>query len=210
MSKNYVGVNDFKYPIVDNPLAGEDDSNKIKQSKDCLYDNLIYALRHTKTGEQLHTNKFECLDKGMLKELKGIEKLIEYDRQNALFDNRPHLINDVLIPYGFFLKVYAILKKIRFLNPGDQEKLKRKAEWTLCVLNQFNGLYTIRAMNQDSRRKNYIPVYIFIDCAFSVKHYNNYYFSTNPKCAFIVHYHEEGKNTRSKESFQCHYWNTFF
>ena len=44
----------------------------------------------------------------MLKELKGIEKLIEYDRQNALFDNKLHLINDVLIPYGFFLKVYVI------------------------------------------------------------------------------------------------------
>ena len=108
MSKNYVGVNDIEYPIVDNPSAGEDDSNKIEQSKDCLYDNLVYALRHAKTGEHLHTNNFECLDK----ELKGIKKLIEYDRQNALFNNKLHLINDVLIPYGFFLKVYVIQKKI--------------------------------------------------------------------------------------------------
>ena len=111
MSKNYVGVNDIKYPIVDDPLAGEDDSNKIEQSKDCLYGNLIYALRHAKTGEHLHTNNFECLNKDMLKELKGIKKLIEYDRQNALFDNKLHLINDVLIPYGFFPKVYIIQKK---------------------------------------------------------------------------------------------------
>ena len=98
----------------------------------------------------------------MLKELKGIEKLIEYDRQNALFDNKLHLINDVLIPYGFFLKVYVIQQKFRFLNLGDQEKLKRKAELTCCVSNKFNGMYTVHAMNQDSKKIDYIPVYTFI------------------------------------------------
>ena len=76
MSKNYVGVNDIEYPIVGDPLAGEDGSSKIEQSKDCLYGNLIYALRHAKTGEHLHTNNSECLNKDMLKELKGIKKLM--------------------------------------------------------------------------------------------------------------------------------------
>ena len=82
ISKNYVGVNDFEYPIVDDSLDGEVDSNKIEQSKDCLYDKLIYTLRHAKTGEHLHRNNFECLDEDtMLKELKGIKKLIEYDNK---------------------------------------------------------------------------------------------------------------------------------
>ena len=146
MSKNYVGVNDIEYPIVDDPLAGEDDSNKIEQSKDCLYGNLIYALRHAKTEEHLHTNNFECPNKDMLKELKSIKKLIEYDRQNALFDNKLHLINDVLIPYGFFLRVYVIQKKFWFLNLGDQVKLKQKAELISCVSNQFNGMYMLHVL----------------------------------------------------------------
>ena len=71
-------------------------------------------------------------------------------------------------------------------------------------------MYTVCAMNQDNNKKDYIPVYIFIDCAISLKHYNNYYFSTNPKSAFIAHYHEEGKNTKRRETYQCHYYDTFF
>ena len=126
-----------------------------------------------------------------------MKKLIELDRNNAFFDDKLHVINDILISYGFFLKVYVIQKKFRFLNLGDQEKLNRKAELISCVSNQFN-MYTVRAMNQDSRKKDYLPVYISIDCATSLKHYNNYYFSSTSNSAFIAHYHEQGKKHEEK------------
>ena len=71
-------------------------------------------------------------------------------------------------------------------------------------------MYTVRALNQDSRRKDYLPVYIFIDCATSLKHYSNNYFSDNLKAAFVAHYEEEGKNTKIKETYQCDYWDLFF
>ena len=140
----------------------------------------------------------------MLRELKGIKQQISFDRWNALFENRLHLVNDALVSYGFFLKVYVIQRKIRFLNFGDQEKIKRKAGFTSCVSNQFNGMYTVRAIYQESRRIDYITIYIFIDCAVSFKHFDNNYFSKNPKAAFIAHYQEEGKKTLMKETFQCH------
>ena len=126
-----------------------------------------------------------------------MKKLIELDRNNAFFDDKLHVINDILISYGFFLKVYVIQEKFRFLNLGDQEKLNQKAELISCVSNQFN-MYTVRAMNQDSRRKDYLPVYISIDCATSLKHYNNYYFSSTSNSAFIAHYHEQGKKHEEK------------
>ena len=125
-----------------------------------------------------------------------MKKLTELDRNNALFDDKLHVINDILISYVFFLKVYVIQKKFRFLNLGDQEKLNRKAE-LICVSNQCNK-YTVRAMNQDSRRKDYLPVYISIDYATSLTHYNNYYFSTTSNSAFIAHYHEQGKKYEEK------------
>ena len=125
-----------------------------------------------------------------------MKKLTELDRNNALFDDKLHVINDILISYVFFLKVYVIQKKFRFLNLGDQEKLNRKAE-LICVSNQCNK-YTVRAMNQDSRRKDYLPVYISIDYATSLTHYNNYYFSTTSNSAFIAHYHEQGKKHEEK------------
>ena len=57
-------------------------------------------------------------------------------------------------------------------------------------------MLTVKALNQDQRRKDYLPVYIFIDCATSLRHYNNYYFRENLKSAFVAHYEEEKKNTK--------------
>ena len=37
--QNYVGKFEYPHEIVDNPLFGEDDSNKIDQTNDCLYLN---------------------------------------------------------------------------------------------------------------------------------------------------------------------------
>ena len=65
-------------------------------------------------------------------------------------------------------------------------------------------------MNQNNRRKGFLPIYIFIHCTTSLKHYNNYYFSINPRSAFIAHYHKESKNTKRKQTFQCHYCDMIF
>ena len=69
----------------------------------------------------------------MLKELKGIVNEILYDRRTTFLNNKLHLINDILIRYGYFLKVYTIQKKFRYLNIGDQKKMKRKQELTSCA-----------------------------------------------------------------------------
>ena len=103
-----------------------------------------------------------------------------------------------------------IHKQFQFLHLGDQEKLKQKCELTSSVSNQLNSMYIVRAMNQDDRRKDYLSLYIFIDCATILKHYSNYYFSRNPKSASVAHYEEEGKKTKRKETFQCHYCDMFF
>ena len=110
----------------------------------------MYAVRHGVFGEYSHTENFCCIDEDMLRELKGIKQQISFDRRNALFENSLHLVNDALVSYGFFLKVYVIQRKIRFLNLGDQEKIKRKEEFTSCASNQFNGMYTIKAIYQES------------------------------------------------------------
>ena len=133
LPQNYVGKFEDPHEIEDDPLAGEDDTKKAEQSKDCLYLNLLYAIRHASRGEYFHTTDFSCLDEQMLKELEGIKKVLEFDRVNARFEDKVHLVNDILISYGFFSKSYVIQKKTYYLNLGDQEKLKRKCDLTSCV-----------------------------------------------------------------------------
>ena len=68
LSQSYVGKFEEIYEGVDDPLGWEHDSNKIEQSKDCLYLNLICAVRHVVLGEYSHTANFSCVDKDMLTE----------------------------------------------------------------------------------------------------------------------------------------------
>ena len=119
------------------------------------------------------------------------------------------MINDIVIPYGYFLKVYVIQKKFRYINSGGQEKMQQKCKLTSCVSNQFNGILMVRALNQDQRRKDYLPVYILIDCATSLRHHNNYHFSENPKSAFVAHLRGGEKNTKRRGKHQCHYCDKF-
>ena len=100
--QNYVGKFEDPHEIEDDPLAGEGDSKKTEQSKDCLYLNLLYAIRHATTGEYFHTTDFSCLDEQMLIKLEGIKKVLEFDRVNARFEDKLHLVNNILISCGFF------------------------------------------------------------------------------------------------------------
>ena len=124
----------------------------------------------------------------MLKDLEGIKKVLEFDRVNARFEDKLYLVNAILISYVFLLKAYFIQKKYFSLNLGNQEKLNRKYELTSCVSKQFNGMHPVLAINQNNRRKDFVPVYIFIDCATRLKLFNYYYFSINLRSTFISIY----------------------
>ena len=118
LSENYIGEIDpehlFDFP--DDPSVNQDHSGKIKQSKDSLYINLLYALRYGRTGEVLHTEDFSSLDKDMLIELFSIKKQIEFDFVNPRFIDKLYLINDIVIPNGYFLKVTSFKKSLGILT----------------------------------------------------------------------------------------------
>ena len=161
MAKSFFG----EYPpvkISNDPIVHDEDNLKIKQDKNNLYYSLLYALRFAVSGIFDHTETFACLDEDLLAELKGIISRIFYERNPRHLNNKLHLINGVLIPHGFFLKVYNIQKHFRYLNLEDQESIKRKYEVTTCTHSQFNGMHTVRALHQDSPKKDFLPVYIFL------------------------------------------------
>ena len=70
-------------------------------------------------------------------------------------------------------------------------------------------MHVQRALNENSCRKIVTPVHIFIDCPVSKKYCQNYCFSSNPKSVFVAHY-DQGKTTKRKETFQCHYCDVLF
>ena len=79
---------------------------------DGLYQTLLYGMRHAKTREYLHTFDFSCIDNNSLNELEKIKKQLDYCHTISIFESKLHLINNILINYGFFLKVYVLQKKV--------------------------------------------------------------------------------------------------
>lgn len=71
-------------------------------------------------------------------------------------------------------------------------------------------MLTDKVLNQDKLKKDFVLINIFVDCATSLKHFFNYYFAINPKNTFVVHYEEQGNNTKRKETSQCHSRDVFF
>ena len=88
--------------------------------------------------------------------------------------------------------------------------MKRKQELTSCAHPQFNDMHTIRSISHNSVRKEYKPVYIFIDCSVTMKHFDNFCFSIDPRSTFICrHYSDEARNTKRNTAYQCHYCDCF-
>ena len=125
--------------------------------------------------------------------MKTLKSKLDFDHRYDFFENKLHLLNDTLISYNYFLKVYVIQKKFRIYTLSDQEETNIKTQLTLSVSQQFNGMYVVRDYKETGRRKNFTPIYIFVDCPVSHDHYDNYYFSISPKSAFVAHYEEKGK-----------------
>ena len=72
---------------------------------------MSYALRSSINDRCNHNFDFPCLDKDLIEELKTIKPQLNYSRKSSQLENKLHMMNDTLIPNGFFLKVYVIKKK---------------------------------------------------------------------------------------------------
>lgn len=187
--------NDYGFNCMAQNYNSSQQSNpkKLDQPIDGLYWSVLYSIRFSITGEDSYTNDFSSIDPSLLTEMKTLKSKLDFDHRYDFFENKLHLLNDTLISYNYFLKVYVIQKKFRIYTLSDQEETNRKTQLTLCVSQQFNGMYVVRDYNETGRRKNFTPIYIFVDCPVSHDHYDNYYFSISPKSAFVAHYEKKGK-----------------
>ena len=168
--------------------------DKLRQDIEGLYWTVLYAIiRHEIMRDDSATDNFDCIDPVLLREMQNTEPRLDSTNRHGFFNDKLHFLNDTVIPYNYFLKVYVIQKKFRVYNISNQLKCQRKAELSSCVSQQFNGMYVVCTLYEMYRGKNCIPIYIFEDCPVTHDHYDNYCFSTCPKSTFITHYDSKSK-----------------
>ena len=140
-------------------------------------------MRFILIGETSASDNFNCINKDLLNELRELKPQLDFSVIEEQFIQKLHLINNAVIAYNYVLKVFVIQKRFCLFDLINQEKTTRK----LCISQQFNGMFIVRALNDMYKRRNYTPIYIFVDWPVTHGHYDNYYFSTCLKSAFIAH-----------------------
>ena len=67
---------------------------------------------------------------------------LNLDIQN--FENQRFSVNDLLIKYGLFLRIYELKDKFRYLIKQDSQKKTLMRDLSSCVIEKFNGFNIIR------------------------------------------------------------------
>ena len=104
---------------------------------------MLYELRFSINDICNHTFDFSCIDEDLIEELKTIKPQLNYSSKSSQLENKFHMINDTLIPNGFFLKVYVIKKKITILNLADQQNYEKNRVNLVCFKTMVCTLHVL-------------------------------------------------------------------
>ena len=110
---------------------------------------MLYAIRH-----QLKNKKIECQNDDELKKdidndklydaLSAAKEKLQLDLDIQNFERQSFSVNDLLNKYGFFLRVYVLKDKFRYLIKQDSEKKIVLRELASCIVEKFNGFDVVR------------------------------------------------------------------
>ena len=121
---------------------------------------LIYGTNYFKnkelnveyTDEEI-TNKIgaELFDK-----IKFESEICILDLDKINFDNMCLTINDILIPFGFFLRIYEKNSKFRYLLHRTEEKNETIKSISSCLRTNFNGFSVAVPYLENQKKENFI------------------------------------------------------
>ena len=107
-SKSNKNVYGFNYLAQNYNCFQESNPKKLGQAIDCFYWSVLYSIRFSMTGEDLHKNDFSYTDPCLLTGIKTLKPQLDFDCRSDFFEKKMHLLNSTLISYNYILKVYVI------------------------------------------------------------------------------------------------------
>ena len=119
-------------------------------------------------------------------------------------------INEILINYNFFLRVYEQKNKYRNLlikQPENQKQIKQLAS---CLNQKCNGFQVIKNSFNKSERREFEPVDIIYIPTKNAQILPERYYKTNISNAYTALYSEGLKNRRAFTVYECYYCNKLF
>ena len=178
-----------------------------------FYLTLLHAIRFLKNKKSDQCDEIEIekeIGSELYFEIAEKKDSCILDLNKAHFDEMCYKINEILIKEKFFLRVYEIKDKFRYLFHEDHNKKNVLRSLSSCIKEKFNGFTFADIWLQAKQKSNSIPLNILY---MPVKKENDViecFFTDDLKNAYTALY-LKGTHERSAETlYECFYCNEFW
>ena len=119
-------------------------------------------------------------------------------------------INEILIEEKFFLRVYEIKDKFRYLFHEDHEKKNTLRSLSSCIREKFNGFTFADIQLKKKQKSELIPVNILYRPVKKEDDVIKCYFTDDLKNAYRALYLKSSQLTTAQSLYECFYCNEFW
>ena len=125
------------------------------------------------------------------------------------FNHVCYEINEILIKYNFFLRVFEQKSKYRNLLIKQPEKQNQIKQLASCLNQKYNGFQVIKNSFNKRERREFEPVDIIYIPTKNVLILPDCYYTINISNAYTALYSEDLKTHRAFTIYECYYCNKF-
>ena len=183
-------------------------SNLLPKNATDIHHNFIRVILYK--IRQVTENKTDICDDEALKENETVKQLMEkisnekfkFSLDLQEFNHICYEINEILIKYNFFLRVFE-QKNYRNLLIKEPEKQNQIKQLASCINQKYNGYQVIKNSFSKRERQEFEPVDIIYILTKNVQILPLCYYTTNISNAYTALYSEGLKTRRSYTIYEC-------
>ena len=205
----------FEFPNSQNHID-KFKSSLLPKNTENIHHNFIRVILY-KT-RQITEDKTDICDDEALKENEIVKQLIEklsnekfkFSLDLQEFNHVCYEINEILIKYNFFLRVFEQKNKYRNLLIKQPEKQNQIKQLASCLNQKYNGYQVIKNSFNKRERREFDPVDIIYIPTKIAQMLPDCYYTTNISNAYTALYSEGLKTRRAFTIYECYYCNKLF
>ena len=205
----------FEFPNSQNHIDNFKNSLLPENTEDIHHNFIRVILYKTR---QITEDKTDICDDEALKENATVKQLIEklsnekfkFSLDLQEFNRVCYEINQILIKYNFFLRVFEQKNKYRNLLIKQPEKQNQIKQLASCIIQKYNGYQVIKNSFSKRERQEFEPVDIIYIPTKNVQILPLCYYTTNISNAYTALYSEGLKTRGAYTIYECYYCNKFF
>ena len=205
----------FEFPNSENHIDKFKNSLLPKNTENIHHNFVLVILYKIR---QIIEDKTDICDDEALKENETIKDIIEkmsdekfkFSLDLQEFNHVCYEINEILIKYNFFLRVFEQKNKYRNLLIKQPEKQNQIKQLASCLNQKYNGFQVIKNLFNKRERREFVRVDIIYIPTKNAQILSDCYYTTNISNAYTALYSEGLKTRRAFTIYECYYCNKFF